>query len=50
VATALLCGAIRPMLRHPTVADSPEIAPMAMTPLQDDNNSDDCGGGEDAKG
>jgi hypothetical protein len=48
---ALLCGAIRSMLRHPTVAESPEIPPMHTTAsLDDDNSTDDCDRCKESKG
>jgi hypothetical protein len=48
---ALLSGAIRSMLRHPTVADSPEIPPMRTTSsLHYDNNTDDCDRCKESKG
>jgi hypothetical protein len=48
---ALLSGAIRSMLRHPTVADSPEITPTHTTAsLHDDNSTNDCDRCKESKG
>jgi hypothetical protein len=47
----LVGGAIPSMLRHPTVADSPQIPPMHTTAsLHDENSTDDCDGCKESKG